>query len=230
MDGMLQKLQITAYKEATFEASEKLTDGEFTVKVNPESYALDYKIKYSDDQASGTSGDLPKFDKTEPLALGFKFIFDSSGALPNTTDEERENGITAELAQFKKVVFDYVGEKHAPPFLELIWGTLLFRCVLTGMKINYKLFRPDGTPVRAEVDAKFKELVEPSERVAQENDQSPDLTHIRYVSQGDTLPLYCKDIYGDPKYYIEVARVNKLTAFRHLKVGQRIVFPPLAKN
>lgn len=229
MSGTLQKLQITSYKEATFEESEKISGGEFSVKINPETYALDYKIKYSDDQASGTSGDLPKFDKTEPLSLGFKFIFDSTGALPNTTDEERENGIEPQLTQFKKVVFDYVGEKHAPPFLELIWGTLLFRCVLTGMKINYKLFRPDGTPVRAEVDANFKELVEPGQRVAQENDQSPDLTHVRNVKEGDTLQLFCKNIYGDPKYYIEVARINKLISFRNLKAGQRIVFPPLKK-
>jgi len=229
MEGKLQKLQITAYKEATFEPSEKITDGQFDVKINPENYALDYKIKYSDDQASGTSGDLPKFDKTEPLSLGFKFIFDSTGALPNTTDDERENGIDAEIKQFKKVVFDYVGEKHAPPFLEIIWGTLLFRCVLTGMKISYKLFRPDGKPVRAEIDAKFKALVEPNERVAQENDQSPDLTHIRIVKDQESLPLFCKDIYGDPKYYIEIARVNKLVSFRNLKVGQQIIFPPLAK-
>jgi hypothetical protein len=230
MEGMLQKLQITAYKEATFEESEKLAEGEFNVKINPETYALDYKIKYSEEQASGTSGDLPTFDKTEPLNLSFKFIFDSTGALPNTTDGERENGIAEELARFKKVVFEYVGEKHAPPFLELIWGTLLFRCVLTGMKINYKLFRPDGSPVRAEVDAKFKEILDPELRVAQENDQSPDLTHVRTVKDGDTLPLYCKDIYGDPKYYIEVARVNKLISFRNLKVGQRIEFPPLVKT
>jgi nucleoid-associated protein YgaU len=98
------------------------------------------------------------------------------------------------------------------------------------MKINYKLFRPDGSPVRAEVDAKFKEILDPELRVAQENDQSPDLTHVRTVKDGDTLPLYCKDIYGDPKYYIEVARVNKLISFRNLKVGQRIEFPPLVKT
>lgn len=229
MDGNLQKLKITAFKEANFEESEKISDGDFTVRINPETYALNYQIKYSDDQASGTSGDLPKFDKTEPLALGFKFIFDSTGVLPGTTDDDRTKGIQAALDQFKKVVFDYVGEKHAPPFLEIIWGTLLFRCVLTGMKINYKLFRPDGTPVRAEIDAKFKSLVDPNERVALENDQSPDLTHVRVVKEGETLPLYCKDIYGDPKYYIEIARVNKLTSFRKLNAGHRIVFPPLEK-
>lgn len=229
MEGTLQKLEIKAFKEATFEEADKLSDGNFNVKINPETYALDYKVKYAEEQASGTSGDLPQFDKVEPLTLGFKFIFDSTGALPGTTDDEREKGIEEEIARFKKVVFDYVGEKHAPPFLELSWGTLLFRCVLTSMKINYKLFRPDGTPVRAEVDAKFKELVEPNERVAQENDQSPDLTHVRLVNEGDKLPLICKSVYGDPKYYIEVARLNKLVSFRNLKAGQRIVLPPLKK-
>lgn len=229
MDGNLQKLKLTAYKEATFESADKIADGEFTVKLNPETYALDYKVKYSEDQAAGTSGDLPKFDKTEPLNLGFKFVFDSTGVLPNTTDEERENGIEAQLSQFKKVVFDFVGEKHAPPFVEIIWGTLLFRCVLISMKVNYKLFRPDGTPVRAEIDAKFKELIEPNQRAAQENKQSPDLTHERIVREGDTLLSHCKEIYGDPRYYIEVARFNKLISFRNLTVGQRIVFPPLEK-
>jgi hypothetical protein len=205
-------------------------DAEFNVRINPESYILNYKVKYSEEQASGTSGDLPKFDKIPPLELGFKFIFDSTGVLPGTTDEERESGITPQIDHFKKTVFEYVGEKHAPPFLELIWGTFLFKCVLTGMKINYKLFRPDGTPVRALVEGNFKELVEPSQRVAQENDQSPDLTHIRIVKDGDSLPLMCKEIYRDPKYYIEVARVNKIVSFRNLSTGQRIKFPPLIKK
>ncbi len=230
MDGTLEKMRIVAYTKATFSDSDKVQDGEFNVKVNPETYALNYQIEYSDDQASGTSADLPKFDKVKPLELSFKFIFDSTGALPGTTDEERENGITVELSHFKKVVFEFIGEKHAPPFIELIWGKFIFRCVLTGMKINYKLFKPDGTPVRAQVEAKFKELVEPNKRLAQENKQSPDLTHVRMVKEGDILPLMCQRIYGHQKYYLEVARINKLISFRNLKVGTRIEFPPLNKN
>lgn len=38
-----------------------------------------------------------------------------------------------------------------------------------------------------------------------------------------------KRIYGDSKYYLEVARVNKLTTFRKLKTGQQLIFPPIQK-
>jgi len=37
-------------------------------------------------------------------------------------------------------------------------------------------------------------------------------------------------IYGDSKYYLEVARANKLINFRKLKIGQKIFFPPLQKQ
>jgi len=65
--------------------------------------------------------------------------------------------------------------------------------------------------------------------LAKENSQSPDLTHIRIVKEGDTLPLLCHQVYGDPKYYIAVAAVNGLNDFRNLKKGERIMFPPLEK-
>jgi nucleoid-associated protein YgaU len=64
---------------------------------------------------------------------------------------------------------------------------------------------------------------------AKANVQSPDLTHVRVVEEGDTLPLMAKRIYGDSKYYLEVARVNRITSFRKLKTGQRIFFPPIQK-
>jgi nucleoid-associated protein YgaU len=66
--------------------------------------------------------------------------------------------------------------------------------------------------------------------VAEEGKNSPDLTHYRQVKQGDTLPLMVFNIYKDPKYYLEIARVNGLTNFRKLLTGQNIIFPPLEKS
>ncbi|HPF52255.1 MAG TPA: hypothetical protein PK335_11805, partial [Draconibacterium sp.] len=83
--------------------------------------------------------------------------------------------------------------------------------------------------LRASARAKFKGFIEDNLRVALENNSSPDLTHVRMVNEGDTLPLMTYRIYGDSKYYLEVARVNKLTNFRKLKVGQKIFFPPIEK-
>ncbi len=56
---------------------------------------------------------------------------------------------------------------------------------------------------------------------------SPDLTHLVTVRAGDTLPLLCERIYREPGYYLDVARINGLSAFRQLQPGSRLRFPPL---
>jgi nucleoid-associated protein YgaU len=49
------------------------------------------------------------------------------------------------------------------------------------------------------------------------------------VKAGDSLPALCYQIYGDPGYYLEVARFNRLDDFRRLQPGTRVVFPPVRK-
>jgi hypothetical protein len=39
--------------------------------------------------------------------------------------------------------------------------------------------------------------------------------------------LLCNRIYGDPAYFVDVARYNGLDAFRRLEPGARLQFPPL---
>uniref|UniRef100_A0AAU6WLI4 LysM domain-containing protein n=1 Tax=Chryseobacterium endophyticum TaxID=1854762 RepID=A0AAU6WLI4_9FLAO len=58
---------------------------------------------------------------------------------------------------------------------------------------------------------------------------SPDLTHKRTIQDGDTLPLMTERIYGDSKYYLEVAKVNNLINFRQLVPGEELYFPPIEK-
>src|SRR5690606_28803951 len=134
-----------------------------------------------------------------------------------------------DIEQFKKVIFDYNGDEHKPNYLMISWGTLLFKGTLSEMDITFKLFKADGTPLRALANAKFKGFVEDDLRVAKENNSSPDLTHVRIVKDGDTLPLMTCRIYGDSKYYLEVAKANEIPNFRKLTVGQKIFFPPINK-
>ncbi len=228
-NGELKKMQLIAFSSAGYEDSNIVDDGEFFVAVNPENYSVNLEIEYGEDQAPGTSNKLPKFNKIKPQVMEFEFIFDSTGALPGTTDEQRENGIKPDLDRFQRILSGYNGESHSPHFLQIIWGVLLFKCVLTKLSINFTLFRPDGSPVRAKAKATFQGLVEDNLRLAEENNSSPDLTHYRIVKDGDTLPLMCEKIYGHQKHYIEVARYNKLINFRSIKTGQRIEFPPLDK-
>ena len=59
-------------------------------------------------------------------------------------------------------------------------------------------------------------------------DQSADLTHVRLVNAGDTLPRLCEEIYGDPRMYLEVAaRTASTTSARSAGHAPRL--PPLEK-
>ena len=109
----------------------------------------------------------------------------------------------------------------------LVWGTLVFPCVLSSVEYRYTLFKPDGSPLRAVAACSFCESVPDAERVRLENATSPDLTHLRDVRDGDTLPMLAYDIYGKPELYLEVARANNLVNFRRLRAASRVAFPPV---
>lgn len=224
--GKLEKLRLVAYSDPQF--NNKVGDGEFLSLINPEKYTFQYKIDQNEDQAAGTSAAPTRFNKKKPEELSLDFVFDKTGVVPDSG--RSEDGVIDDLDRFKKVILDYNGQQHKPNYVMIAWGSLLFKGTLSEMSVEYKLFQPDGTPLRAVAKAKFKGFVEDELRAAKENNSSPDLTHYRVVRAGETLPLMSYHIYGDSKYYIEVARANGIVNFRDIIPGQEIYFPPLKKT
>lgn len=223
MPDNVSKMKIVAWSDP--ESREE--EGNMTVQVNPETYSQKIEIKYSDKQAQGTSGKLPKFTKIEPQKMDFELMFDRTGVINGATAGEL--GVDEDIDKLQKLIVEYQGDKHRPRFVSIYWGTLQFDGALESMDISYKLFSSQGAPLRAIVKTTFIGSVGDKKRVAKENAQSPDLTKVRVIMEGDTLPLLCYKIYGDAKYYIEVAQVNNLNDFRYLKTGSKIKFPPLNK-
>lgn len=230
LSGVKTKLIIQAYKDAAF--SQEDTDKKFSTMMTPKSYVLSTKIESNKQQPSGNSSNDSSYDKTSPVTLDLEFMFDRSGVLEGfpRTDDDGKIGIAGDIDKFKLVVSQYDGDKHQPNYLKILWGSLKFNCKLTELNIEYKLFLADGTPIRAVAKAKFTEFTEADRRAAEEKKSSPDLTHMRVVKEGDTLPLMTYRIYGDSKYYLEVAKANGLANFRKLTPGQQIWFPPVEKK
>lgn len=218
---MLKKLTITAYKDPGY--SQQAGDP-YEVSINPEKYEHSYSIEYNKADGAGSPGSSPKFEKVAAEKVKFQLIFDATGVVDGASTD-----LPSEIQKFKGLVYDYDGSIHSPYFVELSWGTALFKGRLTSMQINYTLFKPDGTPLRAEVNTDFEEYIDARTIARIADKQSPDLTHIRQVKDGDTLPLLCYDIYGDSSLYIQVAKQNKLSHFRDLKAGSKLLFPPLKK-
>ncbi len=247
--GKLEKMTIRAYLPQTDpeEAPVVSDDPEdtYVVQVNPRSYSLNHLLNYADREGQGDSGQDAIFANSEPTTLEFDFLFDASGVVPAPSElgdvplvgaiasalgGDEEYDVMAEIEKFNRVVYDYEGEIHRPRKLLLVWGTLEFPCALTELGYQFTLFKSDGTPLRAVAKAKFREAESDAQRELRENNSSPDLTHLREVREGDSLPLVAYRVYGDAALYLEVARVNKLVAFRRLAAGTRLSLPPVAKG
>src|SRR5690606_25228054 len=183
------------------------------------------EIKYSEKQAQGTSGNLPKFTKIEPEKFEFELFFDRTGVINNLTPGDL--GVDEDINKLKELTVEYKGDDHRPRFVSVYWGTLQFDGCLETMDISYKLFNTQGLPLRAVVKVVFIGSMEDKKRLNLENSSSPDMTHIRTVKDGDTLPMMCYRIYGDSKYYTAVAAFNAIDNFRNLQEGTTIQFPPL---
>lgn len=226
--GKLEKMLILAY-----ESSEDAENGgraeakdTFQALINPETYTLEYKVKTDDAQAQGTSGKQSKFAYIMPSELTFEFLFDNTGIIDGKPNAE---GVFDEVLHFRQMLTAYQGKSHEPYHLKLVWGNLIFKGRAVELGITYKLFNPDGQPIRAIAKVKFKGSVEEKKRAAEEYRQSADLTHARVVKAGDTLPLLCYQIYGDPRHYLQVAEHNQLSNFRVLVPGTSLFFPPIEK-
>jgi len=219
--GRLEKLIILAYEAADY-AGSPLPD-RFEAFVNPAEITLAYEMEYDSAQGAGTTGSRQEFKKVKPGDLSLAFFIDGTGASGRSAD------VQAEVERFQSIT-GYNGNIHRPNYLKVMWGTLqIKRCVLKSAQIAYKLFRPDGVPLRAVVNATFSDNADDATRVAMAQDQSPDLTHVRVLRAGDSLPLLCHAIYGDAARCVQVAQANGLDRFRDLPPGTRIVFPPLER-
>ncbi len=220
--GELAKMKITAYSDSRY--SSRVRD--FEARINPNSVKYSYSIEYDNRQAPGTMAREMRFKQVNPTEISFDFVFDGTGiAYPAGA------GVYDDVNAFVSVLWDFNGSSHRTHYLMLEWGNFkIYKGVLTKLDIEYKLFKPDATPLRAIAKATFKSAYADGERVGMEKKSSPDLTHVRTVKAGDKLVLMTNEIYGTPDLYLEIARINGLSNFRNLEPGTQLFFPPIDKN
>ncbi|MDR4892528.1 MULTISPECIES: CIS tube protein [unclassified Chryseobacterium] len=242
MRGEIKKIKIGTYEDSTY--GRMISSTAFVALINPTGFSFTRKNEYNTTQEPGASATDPKYINAAPQSLQLEFLFDGTGVTEANSGNKLINKIKEglgkrnpfskkavedQLAEFYVATGNYNGSIHKPYNVIIIWGEFEFKGVLTEFTIDYKLFNNDGTPLRAVGKATFAGAVSKELAARTVKTSSPDLTHKRTVQAGDTLPLMTERIYGDSKYYLEVAKVNNLVNFRQLKPGQELFFPPLEK-
>ncbi|EXI69454.1 MAG TPA: LysM peptidoglycan-binding domain-containing protein [Candidatus Accumulibacter phosphatis] len=226
----LEKLRIEAFKDA--DRNSPADPPGMEVMFNPTSYKRKYEIAFSSPQAVGSASKPADYSFTPPGELAFQFVFDGTGVaysgVEHMTRALRGESVKKQIEKFEKLCLDMNSDSHQPNFLRISWGDhLKFDARLRSLDITYKLFDEGGDPLRAEIDASFVDDRTPATIARTADKKSPDLTHIRMVKSGDTLPLLCKEIYGSSAHYLRVAADNGLDDFRCLVPGQTLRFAPL---
>ena len=170
----LEKLTLRAFKPA---ASPKeppqpsdAPEDTYTVQVNPSSYSLSHLLNYSYHRGQGFSGSEAVYSGSPPINLQFEFLFDGTGVVPKPSalgdiplvgaiasalSSDEPFVVMDEIKKFNALVYLRSGKIHRPRQLLLVWGSLVFPCVLTSVDYRFTLFKEDGTPLRAVAKCAF---------------------------------------------------------------------------
>lgn len=223
--GKVTKMVIVGYKDPKMKTKAwGKEESTFTMQVNPNEYSFQYKAIGKVNQPLANNKLQDKSKLVDSRSLDLSFYLDSTGVIPDCDD------VPAAISKFKKLCADVNGSIHTTNYLKVYWGKgLAFPCKLDSVNIKYLMFNPSGIPIRAQLNAKFKEFIDPETDAANTNTNSPDMSHIRIVEAGNTLPAMCYDIYGDPSYYLQIAEINNILNFRNLVPGTKILFPRMQK-
>ena len=158
----------------------------YTVQVNPSSYSLNHLMNYSCNRGQGSSKSEAVYSNSDPIELQFEFLFDGTGVVPKPStlgdiplvgaiasalSPDKPFVVMDEINKFNKLV-NYDGKTHRPRKLLLVWGSLVFPCVLTSLEYRFTLFAEDGTPLRAVAKCSFCESMSSSERARRDNPTS----------------------------------------------------------
>jgi hypothetical protein len=201
---------------------------------NPSSLKVGTANNYNLSQPFGYSGINPKYIATKPRLVNVEFVIDPSAEPLYTYTEdtgipvkETKKTLAKRMEIFEALV-GYNSSSHRPNYLKLSWGTTLkMNSTLKEFHVIYGRFNDKGEPTRANIQAEFIEVVSAKKMLAAQGRQSPDISHMIEVQEGDTLPHLCENIYGDKKYYVEIAKLNGIKSLRKLTPGTQLYFPPL---
>jgi nucleoid-associated protein YgaU len=189
---------------------------ELAVQYNPERYSIERSATWEE---QGKGAEL-QFGGTGRKSITLELFFDTYAE----QQDVREAYVNKLLTLMQPTVSTSAGKKR-PPVLMLSWGLFTFQGVLEKLAQTYTLFTLEGLPVRAVVNATFKQFTTPTEEAR--GNPPGDPSKIHRVTQGETLALIAAKEYGNPSLWRVIANENRLTNPRALVPGDSLRIPPL---
>ena len=114
-----------------------------------------------------------------------------------------------------------------PPLLKLEWTNVaVFEAYLTSANVTYKLFRRDGSPLRAEVESSLTESAPRPTQPQNPSSGGPPGNRTHVLGAGETLQSLAYREYRDAKLWRGLALFNGVDDPLRLRPGRRLDLPP----
>lgn len=126
----------------------------YTFLVNPTTYSIKYSADYVEDSSIGDTKPLLKFNRTKNQEMKIDLLFDSTGSLGNIPSIEGKS-VLNQIEEFMSATFVENKEQKEKKEIELIWGKMHFKGILSGVSITYSHFDATGDPIRATANCSF---------------------------------------------------------------------------
>lgn len=231
--GKVEKMKIMTYESPDDSNGPAKTTYDFLV--NPTTYSESYTIEYNTDQAPGNSGSEARYQAQPPGSWEFELLIDGTGVIREANalsvamiGSVQAVDVSREVEKIKQAMLVMQEGEHRNYYLKVMWGNRdIFRGSLESLDLTYKLFKPDGTPLRVIAKVRLRPWESDEQRTLREGKQSPDITHERVLSASDRFALMGYRIYKDSRYYVDVAAFNNLNSFRRIPIGTKVKFPPV---
>jgi len=219
-----KQLIIKGYtKDPTESGSPGTPTREFKALIQPKNISIEKGIQFSQDDTANTNFAKKQYQGYLPITFGVELVFDSTKKNANN----ETYSIKEKVRELEDTIYIYEGSIHKPLYLHVVWGEIDDYCHLKKYDIEYYLFNIDGYAARARVSLAFETYASPEYLKRQANNQSPDMTHVKTFREGDNILSMSREVYGDSKYFVQVAKYNNLINFRNIAPGTQLVFPPL---
>jgi nucleoid-associated protein YgaU len=207
---------------------------------NPKEYTLARTNKWEVKAVPGAGLPPAQFGGSEPHKIDIELLFDDSDA--HDGDVRRITGQLLEMMDVDEKTGSANKNNQRPPTVEFGWGPVLWpKAVCNTLSIQYTLFKPDGTPIRAVAKLNLtqvgKATSKPSGGSANRQNPAPQnpttiaIGGIRSytVRDGDSLQSIAYAAYGDPTLWRLVAEANEIDDPIELRRGRVLVIPRLVE-
>jgi hypothetical protein len=196
---------------------------------NPSDYSISKSNAWTIKPIVGSSLPTPQFSggHARELTLNLLFHADPDGDVSTVTDA---------LFAMMEVDASLQGGRRnqaRPPTLTFTWGTFTsFKAVCSRLDVQFTLFRPDGTPIRASAAMSLIQVEKDSRTghgtPAPSQNPTTRATHrhrVHTVRAGDSLQSIAYEHYRDATRWREIAEANGIDDPMHLGSGVALTVP-----